>query len=113
MEGGTVFRYGGTGSNRAGVLSDDAEAVSYTHLLLLSGIKKENDAGCSFSNFIQKSLQNKKSQKVLPWWQNIPLTDYKPKQHILFRINTNNDYKVSIILYVGEIKKMLQDIVLY
>ena len=73
--------------------------------LLLSGIKKENDAGCSFSNFVQKSLQNKKPEGTA-WWQNIPLTDYKPKQHILFRINTNNDYKVSIILYVGEIKKM-------
>lgn len=53
-----------------------------------------------------RNLCKIKSQKVLPWWQNIPLTDYKPKQHILFRINTSNDYKVSIILYVGEIKKM-------
>ena len=46
-----------------------------------------------------------KSQKVLPWWQNIPLTDYKPKQHILFRINTSNDYKVSILPYIVCVKQ--------
>lgn len=37
-----------------------------------------------------------KSQKVLPWWQNIPLTDYKPKQRVInpFRIDTK--YMVQI-----------------
>ena len=51
-----------------------------------------------------RNLCKIKSQKVLPWWQNIPLTDYKPKQHILFRINTINDYRISILLYLVYVK---------
>ena len=49
-----------------------------------------------------------KSQKVLPWWQNIPLTDYKPKQRVInpFRIDTK--YMVQIeyntIYCAGQIK---------
>ena len=42
------------------------------------------------------SLQNKKSQKVLPWWQNIPLTDYKPKQRVINPFRTDTKYMVQI-----------------
>ena len=33
---------------------------------------------------------------------------YKPKQHILFRINTINDYKISILLYLVYVKRIIQ-----
>ena len=43
----------------------------------------------------KKSLQNKKPEGTA-WWQNIPLTDYKPKQRVInpFRIDTK--YMVQI-----------------